>query len=94
MAESQPFFGAVRRFFRDYLAAIDTRRPFGRLMRQASEDAALRKRLVDQPKQVLAEAGVELPEGLEVEVFENTGTVIHLVLPPLAEPAKSAGGEA
>jgi hypothetical protein len=92
MAGSASFFGSVRRFFRDYLLVMETRGPFGQLVQRATEDPALRQRLLQAPKQVLAEAGVTLPEGLEIEIVENTDKVIHLVLPPLMEASEAEGG--
>src|SRR5712692_7101794 len=92
MAESASFFGSVRRFFRDYLMVMETRGSFGQLVQRATEDAALRQRLLQSPKQVLAEAGITLPEGIEVEILENTDKVIHLVLPPLVESGEAEGG--
>jgi len=92
MAGSVSFLGSVRRFFRDYLLVMDTRGPFGQLVEKATEDPALRQRLLQSPKQVLAEAGITLPAGLEVEIVENTDKVIHLVLPPLVEASEAEGG--
>lgn len=93
MANSASFFGAVRRFFRDYLTVMGTRGSFGQLVQQATEDAALRQRLIASPQQTLAAAGITLPEGIEVEIVENTDKVIHLVLPPLVESGETKGGE-
>jgi len=91
MAGSASFLGSVRRFFRDYLLVMETRGSFGQLVQKATEDLALRQRLLQAPKQVLAEAGITLPAGLEVEVVENTDKVIHLVLPPLVEASEAEG---
>ncbi|MBI3249229.1 MAG: NHLP leader peptide family natural product precursor [Deltaproteobacteria bacterium] len=92
MAESASFLGSVRRFFRDYLLVMETRGSFGQLVQKATGDPALRQRLVQTPKQVLAEAGITLPADLEVEIVENTDKVIHLVLPPLMEASDAEGG--
>jgi len=92
MAGSASFLGSVRRFFRDYLLVMETRGSFGQLVQKATEDPALRQRLLQAPKQVLAEAGITLPAGLEVEIVENTDKVIHLVLPPLVEVSEAGGG--
>ncbi len=93
MAGTGSFVGTVRRFFRDYVAALSARGPFGKLMGQAVGDPALRQRLVKSPMQVLAEAGVKLPSGVTVEILENSEKTIHLVLPPLVESRESKGGE-
>ena len=92
MAESASFLGSIRRFFRDYLLVMETRGSFGQLVQKATEDPALRQRLVQAPKQVLAEAGVTLPADLEVEIVENTDKVIHLVLPPLMDAEETERG--
>jgi hypothetical protein len=92
MVETASFLGSIRRFFRDYLLVMETRGSFGQLVQQATEDPALRQRLVQTPKQVLAEAGITLPADLEVEIVENTDKVIHLVLPPLMEVGETEGG--
>lgn len=92
MAGSASFLGSVRRFFRDYLLVMETRGSFGQLVQKATEDPVLRQRLVQTPKQVLAEAGITLPAGLEVEIVENTDKVIHLVLPPLMDIGEAEGG--
>lgn len=91
MAEPGSFVGSVRRLFRDYVAAMSTRGPFGDLVTRAVNDAALRKRLLESPQQVLAEAGVKLPAGVNLEVLENSDTVIHLVLPPLVGGGEGEG---
>jgi hypothetical protein len=93
MAESASFLGSVRRFFRDYLLVMETRGSFGQLVQKATEDAALRKRLLQSPQQVLAESGIMLPAGIEVEILENTDKVIHLVLPPFVETGEAEGGK-
>ena len=38
--------------------------------------------VIEDPRKVLAEAGIELPAGLDVTVVENRANHIHLVLPP------------
>jgi len=42
---------------------------------------------------VLAEAGVDVPEGVHYKVVENTPDTVHIVLPPLVEEDE-LGGEA
>ena len=91
MAKSESFLGAVRRFFADYMDAMGTRGPFGKLVQRATEDPELRRRLVQSPRQVLAEAGVKLPEGVDVVILENSDKVVHLVLPPLMESGSAEG---
>ena len=94
MANPASFFGVVRGFFRDYLTVMGMRGSFGQLVQRATEDPALRQRLLASPQQTLTEAGITLPAGIEIEIVENTDKVIHLVLPPLVESGESAkGGE-
>lgn len=69
------------------------------LLRRAAKDAALRDRLKANPVAVLADAGLDVPEGCEVVVLEDRRDRMHLVLPsPLMayddlNQAADAGGD-
>lgn len=67
------------------MLAQDQQRNLGRMIAKAWADPAFKERLKADPKAVLAEMGVETPEGVVVEVLENTAEKTHLVLP--AEPS-------
>jgi hypothetical protein len=56
-------------------------RQFSQLVARAWADDAFKRRLLDEPKAVLAEAGIEIPEGVQVRVMEDTNNIQHLVLP-------------
>ena len=50
-------------------------------------DADFKQRLKTDPKAVLNELGFALPDGLEVEVVENSATKIYMTLPgPVGAP--------
>jgi hypothetical protein len=54
----------------------------GRIVKRALEDAAFRARLVERPREAVAEElGVDLPDGLEVVVVEERPDRIAIVLP-------------
>jgi len=55
--------------------------PQSRVIGQAMSDPAFRKRLLADPAGTLKRAGVEVPEGVTIEVVEDTVTKVHLVLP-------------
>jgi len=48
---------------------------------QTWADGKLKQRLLDEPKTVLEEYGLEVPEGVEVRVVESTDKVLYLTLP-------------
>ena len=53
-----------------------------RLINKAMEDEAFKHELISNPKAVIArEAGQEWPEGVEIEVLEQTPNKLYLVLP-------------
>jgi hypothetical protein len=53
-----------------------------RLIAKAWEDASFKRALLNDPKAAIEqELGVELPDGLEIQVVEETATRICLVLP-------------
>ena len=49
------------------------------------KDGALKARFMSDPKTVLAEYGMPVPEGMNVKVVENSGDCVHITLP--APPA-------
>ena len=65
------------------------------------KDDALKQRFLSDPYAVFAEHGMDVPEGINVNVVENTDTTVHVTLPaaPTAngdlsdeELANAAGG--
>jgi hypothetical protein len=59
--------------------------PYNKVITKAWSDPEYKARLKADPKAALAEAGVDVKEGIEIEVHENTEKTIHVVL--LASPA-------
>ena len=45
------------------------------------KDEALKARFMADPKAVLAERGIEMPDGMDVTVVENTDNTVHITLP-------------
>ena len=65
------------------------------------KDDALKARLMADPKAVLAERGIEMPDGIDVNVVENADNTVHITLPmgpdghedlSMEELSKVAGG--
>ena len=60
----------------------------GKVIEQALADAAFKAQLLSDPKSAIAKAtDMTLPTSLEIQVYEDTDTVKHLVLP--VNPANS-----
>jgi hypothetical protein len=49
------------------------------------KDEALKARFMSDPKSVLAEYGMPVPDGIDVKVVENADDCVHITLP--AAPA-------
>ena len=45
------------------------------------KDEALKQRFMSDPKTVLAEYGMDVPDGMDVNVVENTDTTVHITMP-------------
>ena len=45
------------------------------------KDEALKQRFMADPKGVLAEYGMDVPDGRDVNVVENTDTTVHITMP-------------
>jgi hypothetical protein len=61
------------------------------IIKKAWAEPAFKKSLLSEPKQAIKEAfGVEIPEGIELKVVEETPSSYYLTLPP--NPEDVAGG--
>jgi hypothetical protein len=49
------------------------------------KDEALKARFMADPKAVLAERGIDVPDGIDVNVVENSDNTVHITMP--AAPA-------
>ena len=45
------------------------------------KDDALKARFMADPKAVLAERGIEMPDSMDVTVVENSDNTVHITLP-------------
>ena len=45
------------------------------------KDDALKARFMADPKTVLAECGIKMPDGIDVNVVENTENTVHITMP-------------
>jgi Nitrile hydratase, alpha chain len=52
---------------------------------RAASDPAYRSRLISDPSAALAEAGIQVPSGVQVTVVEYDPNHRYLVLPPVTE---------
>ena len=61
----------------------------------AWSDPSLKERLLGNPGAVLGEHGLDVPEGVEVRVVENTDAVCYLTLPakPAGDPSELSADE-
>ena len=56
-----------------------------RLFAACWKDEALKARFLSDPKTVMAEYGLDVPDGIDVKVVENADDCVHITLP--APPA-------
>jgi hypothetical protein len=56
-----------------------------KVIARAWTDDEFKKKLKTEPETTLRKAGIKVPSGMKVKVHENSGKVIHWVLP--AKPA-------
>jgi hypothetical protein len=59
---------------------------YGKVVAKAWGDDDFKAKLLADPKTVLEESGLAIPQDVEFRVVENTDKTIHLILPP--EPAE------
>jgi len=61
---------------------IEMKASFAKVIAKSWNDPAYKARLMSDPKAVLAESGVAVPEGVNVNVYESTQQNWTLVIPP------------
>jgi hypothetical protein len=49
------------------------------------KDEALKARFMSDPKAVLAEYGMDVPDGMDVKVVENADNCVHITMPMAPE---------
>ena len=54
---------------------------WGKIVAKAWSDPAFKKRLMENPTEVLKSNGIEIPSGTRVVIKENTKNEFHLTLP-------------
>ena len=62
----------------------DFQNPITKIIKRAWLDPEFKAKLLENPKDVLAENGIEIEED-DVRIYENTENIKHLVLPKLPE---------
>ncbi len=55
---------------------------YGKLVAKAWEDDAFKAELLVDPMKVFKENDIEVPDGIEVRIVENTENTMHFILPP------------
>ncbi|MBK5970282.1 MULTISPECIES: NHLP leader peptide family RiPP precursor [Thiorhodovibrio] len=59
----------------------DQSRQYQQLIAKCWADEAFKQRLLSNPAETLKDEGLEVPEGVQVQVLENTAQVLNLVIP-------------
>ena len=57
----------------------------GKAVARAWTDPAYKEKLLGEPRAALAEAGIDVPADMGVQVKEGTAETLHLMLPPPPE---------
>lgn len=58
-----------------------THNVFGRIVSNAWSDMEFKQKLLSDPKNVLKQNGVVIPDSLDVKIVENTNNVVYFILP-------------
>jgi hypothetical protein len=56
-------------------------------------DEAFKEKLVADPHATLAAEGVEIPEGVNIDILNNTADTFHLVIPAMPDDAELSDEE-
>jgi hypothetical protein len=59
----------------------EQKNPLASLSAACWKDEALKARLMSDPKAVLADHGMDVPDGMDVKVVENADNCVHITMP-------------
>ena len=59
----------------------EQRNALAKLFAACWKDEALKARFMADPKAVLAEYGIDVPDGINVNVVENSDNTVHITMP-------------
>ncbi len=59
----------------------ERRKAIADLFAACLKDEVLKRRFMADPRAVLAEYGMDLPDAMDVSVVESTGSTVHITLP-------------
>ena len=60
----------------------EQRNALAQLFAACWKDEALKARFMSDPKAVLTEYGMDVPDGIDVNVVENSDNTVHITMPP------------
>ncbi|POZ50895.1 NHLP leader peptide family RiPP precursor [Methylovulum psychrotolerans] len=61
---------------------------YSQIVAKCWADAEFKAKLMGDPVATLAAEGIAVPDGIELQVLENTATTVNLVLPPPPEESE------
>ena len=79
----------------------EERNQLAKLFAACWKDEALKARFMADPKAVLAERGIDMPDNIDVKVVENSDNTVHITMPmapdgheelSMEELSQAAGG--
>lgn len=68
----------------------EMQKSFSKIIAKAWTDDEFKVKLMSDPKAALKENGVDVPDGINLKIVEDTPTLTHLTLP---ERSRAKGGE-
>lgn len=63
------------------MEANEQQQALGKIIAKAWADAAFKQRFIENPAEVLKAEGISVPDGMTLNVVENTPTCMHIILP-------------
>ncbi len=66
---------------------------WGKVVARSWSDDEFKSKLLDDPRDVLSEAGYSVPEGVELSISDSGPDRMHLVIPPAPEGFDSEIGD-
>ena len=65
----------------DGITNDEMRKKYAKIVAKAWADEDYKKKLIASPKEILKQEGVEIPDKIKINIFENTDNELNFVLP-------------
>jgi len=66
----------------DGITNEEMRKKYAKIVAKAWADDDYKKKLIENPKEILKQEGIVIPDNIKIRILENSETKLNFILPP------------